>query len=63
MNVLSTPSSMSNEDVEVKVLRQSGDLEHVGVPNTDPRLKEMVKFKSYAPRDELKRVAKARKML
>ena len=45
VNVLSTPSSMSNEDVEVKVLRQSGDLANVGVPNTDPKLKEMVKFK------------------
>ena len=60
--LVSPTSTMSNEDVQVTVFKQSGEL----IPQKIHRnveSKHQAKFKHYAPKDELKRVIKARKML
>ena len=59
------PSSpMSNEDVQVTVFRQSDEkIPHHIHSNSAVNMKKKDKFKQYAPKEDLKRVIKARKML
>ena len=59
-SALVSPSlSMRNEDVKVTVVKQT--LTNV---NSDEHLwSQMIKFKQYAPEQELKKIAKARRQL